>query len=104
MNGNDTRASICAVNEQIDVQIESENMGIRSRSNGRTGYCLWSWLRTKSEPAMIVMAASVIIVTALRPCEAPSMVNINSPKIRALNIPSRQSNLRITVVGGFFGR
>ena len=53
---------------------------------------------------MIVMAASVIIVTALRPCEAPSMVNINSPKIRALNNPSRQSNLRITVVGGFFGR
>lgn len=35
--GKDTIASICAVNEQTDVAIDMENMGIRNKSTGRSG-------------------------------------------------------------------
>ncbi len=35
--GKETNASICALKEQIEVQIESENSGMRSRSTGNKG-------------------------------------------------------------------
>ncbi|MNE54707.1 hypothetical protein D3C80_1495110 [compost metagenome] len=36
-NGNETIASICAVNEQIEVPIDRAKIGMRSRSTGSSG-------------------------------------------------------------------
>jgi len=39
------KARVCAKNEQIDVLIESVNIGMRKRSTGSSGKTIRSWRR-----------------------------------------------------------
>ena len=44
--GKETIADICAINEQMEVRIDSRKIGIRNRSKGSNGVAWLSWRRT----------------------------------------------------------
>jgi hypothetical protein len=54
----ETIASICAQKEQMEVQIEREKSGMRSRSTGSSGTGIVSWRRTKKKPTTSMAATS----------------------------------------------
>lgn len=56
--GREIIASICAQKEQMEVQIEREKSGIRSRSTGSRGTGIVSWRRTKKNPTTSIAATS----------------------------------------------
>ena len=69
INGSETIASICAVKEHIEVTIESEKIGMRSRSNGSMGMGLRSWYVTNCHATTAATAASTNHTCSDMPCE-----------------------------------
>ena len=104
MNGSDTIASICAVNEHIDVSIDSEKIGMRSRSNGNSGDSLPSCRLTYTKPTTAVATRVALTTGMATSCEKASIENISRPNVSAFNTQSRQSRRRPTTLTGFFGR
>ena len=51
--GNDTMASIWAVNEAVELAMESEKMGILNKSTGRMGVVSFCWRRMYKVPITI---------------------------------------------------
>ncbi len=81
--GRETIASICALNEQIEVQIESENSGMRSRSTGNNGTGNASWRRIKKNPTTRSPTSSAPINFSDCPCANPLSAVINKPNVKA---------------------
>ena len=84
--GRETIASICALNEQIEVQIESENSGMRSRSTGNNGTGNASWRRIKKNPTTRSPTSSAPISFSDCPCANPLSAVINKPNVKAFII------------------
>ncbi len=81
--GRETNASICAQNEHIEVQIESENSGMRNRSTGSNGTSSASWRRIKKKPTTISATSSAPISFSDCPCAKPLSAVINKPNVKA---------------------
>ena len=86
------------------MRIETEKIGMRSKSNGSSGRGLRSWLRTKKRPMHAEAASMAAIAAGSRSCEKPSIEAINRPNVRALSSASRQSKRRPSARTGFAGR
>ena len=92
------------MNDSIDVEIDIEKTGMRSRSTGNNGYSCRNSRRTKKNPITASKTAPVMIIRTGNSCEAPSIRPMIRKNVIALRMPPGMSKRRPRMRTGFTGR